>query len=321
MSAPLILAVLSGILFGSWSVALKKARGSNFENFFLIFVIAILSFVSVATLVLEGTGIFGQMAGANLKSLIWGLGGGAFWGLATLSFGYALTLLGLALGYAIILGLAMFLGTSVSMFLMSGLPVGADPAVRIYATLGMLVTLVGIFLSSYAGSMKSKAAHGRGRRRGFAKGIIVCAISGILSGFFAWGYAGAHEQLSTWASILLLTLGFSLAQLVVLVVRITKLANWRAYKDIKSNILYPLLGGLVFGFAVVFHFASADKVGVALAYPLMMGIQILSGNLWSFFVFKEWRGAPKNAMMLQVLALAVLVTASIVVGRAMGLVP
>ena len=100
--------------------------------------------------------------------------------------------------------------------------------------------------------------------------------------------------------------------------KITRKANWRAYKNLKSNILYPLLGGLIFWLAVVLHFASADKVGVALAYPLMMGIQILSGNLWSFLVFKEWRGAPRNARALQVLALVVLMVASILIGSAMG---
>jgi glucose uptake protein GlcU len=52
----------------------------------------------------------------------------------------------------------------------------------------------------------------------------------------------------------------------------------------------------------------------------MMGIQIFIGNLWSFLVFKEWEGVPKNARALQILALAVLVMASVLIGGSMGFV-
>jgi hypothetical protein len=241
MSLPLILALLSGIFFGSWSVSLKKAGNYKFENFFLVLTVAILSSVLVITLIMEGAGIFGQIIASDPKSVAWGLGGGACWGLATLSFGFALELVGLALGYAIILGLAMFLGTSVSMFFMSGIPAGVDSTVKIYVMLGVIVALAGAFLSSYAGHVRSKAASAQGQRN-FRKGILICVLSGFLSSFFVWGYSGAHAQLSTWASILLLVLGFSLAQLLVLGVKITRKANWRAFKNLKSNVLCPLLG-------------------------------------------------------------------------------
>lgn len=321
MSAPLVLAILSGVFFGSWSVLLVKAKDHKFENFFFVFVFTALAFVTVATLVLEGPRIFGQIGAADLRSVVWGLVGGACWGLATLSFGYALTLVGLALGYAIILGLAMFVGTSVSMFLMAGLPAGVDSVAKIYAMVGVLVALIGTVLSSHAGYLKSKVASGPGQRRNFGRGVLVCILSGFLSSFFALGYAGAHEQLSTWPSIFLLVLGFSLVQLPILGVRMTRRASWRAFKNSRPNVIYPAAGALIFGLAVISHFASADKVGVALAYPLMMGIQIFIGNLWSFLVFKEWEGAPKNARALQVLALTVLVMASVLIGLSMGLVP
>ncbi|HID60411.1 MAG TPA: hypothetical protein EYP46_00950 [Hadesarchaea archaeon] len=320
MLAPLLLAILSGIFFGSWSVSLKKARNYKFENFFLMLVLVTLAVVSASTLVLEGPGIFGQVMAAGLNPVAWGLGGGVFWGLATLSFGYALTLVGLALGYAIILGLGMFVGTSVSMFLMAGLPADVGSVVRVYAMVGVFVALTGTVMSSYAGHLKLKrVARGR-ERRDFKKGIPICVLSGFLGSFFALGYAGAHEQLSTWSSIFLLVLGFSLVQIVILGVKITRSANWRAYKNLKHNVLYPLAGGLTFGPAVVFHFASANEVGVALAYPLMMGIQILSGNLWSFLGFGEWRQAPRNAKTIQIIALTILMVASILIGRAMGFV-
>jgi glucose uptake protein GlcU len=321
MLAPLVLAVLSGIFFGSWSVLLVKARDGKFENFFFVLVLVVMASVAISTLMLEGSEMFGQIGAADLRSIMWGLGGGACWGLATLSFGYALTLVGLALGYAIILGLAMFLGTSVSMFFMGGLPAGVDPMAIIYAMVGVVVALVGTVLSSHAGHLRSKAASGLEHRRDFGKGIPICILSGFLSSFFALGFAGAHERLSTWPSIFLLVSGFSLIQLLVLGMRIRKGTGWRAFRDLRSNIVYPVVGGLIFGAAVIFHFASADRVGVALAYPLMMGIQMLSGNLWSFLVFKEWDEAPKNARAFQIFALAMLVTASVLIGFSMAYVP
>ncbi len=317
MSAPLVLAVLSGIFFGSWSVGLKKARGCRFENFFLVLSCTTFLSVSIAALALDGFGVFERAMAADLNSIAWGVGGGACWGLATLSFGYALTLVGLALGYAIILGSGMFIGTSVSMFFMKGLPAGAGEAVQAYAMMGVFVALAGTILSSYAGHLRSKRMRYERGRKDFRRGIPVCVLSGFLSSFFALGYAGAHEQLSTWPTIFLLVLGFSLVQIIWLGVRITRLASWEAYKNLRHNVLYPMASGLIFGSAVVFHFASADEVGVALAYPLMMGVQILSGNLWSFLAFGEWRRAPGNARMIQILALALLVIASALIGRGM----
>ncbi|MEM2877991.1 MAG: hypothetical protein QXG10_00330 [Candidatus Hadarchaeales archaeon] len=305
---PVILAILSGVFFGSWSLTLKKYRGPGLTSFFTVFFAT--TFLTVAAgCFIAGGNTMASLGRADLQSLIWGLGGGLGWGLATLSFGYALTLVGLALGYAIILGLGMLVGTSVSMVFFSG---GMSDEPLLYGICGMLVALFGTLISSYSGSLKSGDAP---EKRNFRKGIPVCIASGFLSSLFALGYGGSRPAVGTWASILLLTGGFWMAQLISLCAFIR--GNRRVNSGGWRSLILPLIGGVIFSFGVLSHYASADVVGVALSYPMMMGIQIFTGNAWSM-VLGEWRSAPRKALAVQLMALSLLAFASFLVGRAMG---
>ncbi|MEM2874621.1 MAG: hypothetical protein QW567_01140 [Candidatus Hadarchaeales archaeon] len=305
---PVLLAVLSGICFGSWSLALKRARKVGFDAFFAVWYGTVFGVVSAGCFVAGGAEIPGRLGSADLGSLAWGIGGGLGWGVATLTFGYALTLVGLALGYAIILGIGMVVGTSISMMLPSGVAQGLQVN---YGIMGMLVALGGTLLSAYSGRMKSGDMEGR---KNFRKGIPVCVISGLLSSLFAIGYGGARTNLGTWGAILLLVAGFWAAQLISLAAR-----SARGKSSLKVNgleSLLPVAGGAIFAAGVLLHYASADVVGVALSYPMMMGIQILTGNLWSIGL-GEWKSAPRKALALQILSLAMLMLASTLIGRSM----
>jgi len=215
---------------------------------------------------------------------------------------------------------AIFFGTTVTMFFMGGIPSGADPSVYIFVMFGVATTLVGILLTFCAGLLKTRAEPVILQKSNYRKSIPMCVLAGILGSFFALGYAGARVQISTWTSVLLLLIGYSCVQLPFLVLRIVKARGWHEYRQVKEYIIYPLASGLIFAAALITHYASADEVGVALTYPLMLGIQILVSNIWSFVVFKEWQKATLKAKVLQMLGLAVVLVATVLIGRAMGFV-
>jgi L-rhamnose-H+ transport protein len=306
---PVALAVLSGVCFGSWSLALKRKR-FELNSFFTVFFATTFAVVLAGCFIADAPGIAGDLGRGEQSGLAWGVGGGLGWGVATLTFGYALTLVGLALGYAIILGIGMVFGTSMSMMLTYGTMGGLPESQVTYGIAGMLIALTGTVLSSWSGSLRSGGFSGE---KNFKKGIPVCILSGFLSGLFAVGYGGARLTLGAWTTVLLLTAGFWAAQLLTVCV----LRGRGVHLTISSSCaLLSAAGGTVFALGVLFHYASADAVGVHLSYPMMMGIQILTGNLWSL-ALGEWRGAPRRALAVQAIAILLLLLASAVIGRAM----
>lgn len=320
MLLPIILCALSGILLGSWTIFMRKSEPHQFENFFIVFV-TILSFLFIAYCIFF-TGIrqFNQeIHNASVQAWFWIALGGIGWGIGQILFGYGITMLGLALGYAIMIGVSMLIGTFVTMFFMGGIPQTAPRIVYLYATLGVVISLGGVILSAWAGQIKSSKL----KIKNFPKGLLVCVASGSIGSLFALSYAGATKKapgfLTTWPTMAVIVFIYWFVQFIFLAGRIYKLKSWELFsRDTRKYFLLPFISAVFFALALVFNFEATDKVGISLAYPMMMGIQIFAGNVWSFVMFKEWIHAPKRAVNRQYLGLFLLLIASVLIGKAMG---
>ncbi|MFH1784386.1 MAG: L-rhamnose/proton symporter RhaT [bacterium] len=320
MLLPIAMCAVSGILLGSWTIFMRKSQPHQFENFFVVFV-TILSACFIAYCVTTtGLGAFTQeLLSASAAAWLWVALGGVGWGIGQILFGYGITMLGLALGYAIMIGVSMLMGTFVTMFLMGGIPESAPGAVYIYATIGVIISLVGIVLSAWAGKIKSSKLN----INNFPAGLIVCISSGSVGSLFALSYAGATRKapgfLTTWPAMAVIVFIYCLVQVTFFIYKIQRLKTWGLFStDRRKYFLFPLISALMFSLALVFNFKATDIVGISLSYPMMMGIQIFVGNVWSFLLFKEWEHAPKRAVRTQYAGLLLLLVSSVLIGRAMG---
>ncbi|MFH1238618.1 MAG: L-rhamnose/proton symporter RhaT [bacterium] len=320
MFVPIIQCALAGILLGSWTIFMRKSEPYQFENFFITF-ITLLSFLFILyCLVVTGLDDFVRQLRATSPSVrTWLVVGGIGWGIGQILFGYGINMLGMALGYAIMLGVSMVIGTFITMFLMGGIPPAAPKIVYIYASVGVIVSLLGIILSSWAGQMKSSKL----AIKNFSAGLIVCVGSGTLGSLFALSYAAVTKKgegfLPTWSAMAVIVFIYWLVQVVFLIVRIFQHKTWYLFSyDSRKYVLMPLLSALFFSLALVFNFMATDTVGISLSYPMMMGIQILAGNIWAVVLFKEWLHAPRRAVNMQYGGLFLLLIAALVIGKAMG---
>ena len=149
-------------------------------------------------------------------AVLWGI----MWGVGGITFGLAIRYLGIALGYAIALGLCAFFGTLVP-------PVYHRQITSLFhqtsgriILFGVFVCLVGVAVNGAAGYSKEneitpeeKAEAGE-RDYNFGKGIAIAVLAGFMSSFFAFGLdAGkpiaalakaellAHGKLDLWANL------------------------------------------------------------------------------------------------------------------------
>lgn len=177
----------------------------------------------VAPLVLAGLlvpDLFSILRSAPHSSLAYSLFWGVLWGVGGLTFGLAIRYLGIALGYAIALGLCTAFGTLIPPVYDGSIrQIAHETSGRIILA-GILLCLIAVAVNGLAGLSKErevtpeKKAEAGEADFSFGKGIAVAVFAGIMSSFFAFGLkAGApigaiarsvlvaHHRLDLWQNL------------------------------------------------------------------------------------------------------------------------
>ncbi len=127
------------------------------------------------------------------KDVLYAIAFGALWGVGGLTFGLAIRYLGIALGYAIALGLCTAFGTLVPPFFHEQMGVIAHERSGQTILFGVLVCLIAVAVNGAAGLSKEreitseKKAEAGERDFSFVKGILIAILAGFMSSFFAFG--------------------------------------------------------------------------------------------------------------------------------------
>jgi L-rhamnose-H+ transport protein len=149
-------------------------------------------------------------------AVLWGV----CWGVGGITFGLAIRYLGIALGYAIALGLCAFFGTLVPPIYHGEIMTLFHQTSGRFILFGVLVCLIGVGVNGAAGYSKEneitpeeKLEAGE-RDYNFGKGIAIAVLAGFMSSFFAFGLdAGkpiaalartellANHRLDLWANL------------------------------------------------------------------------------------------------------------------------
>jgi L-rhamnose-H+ transport protein len=118
---------------------------------------------------------------------------GVLWGVGGITFGLAIRYLGIALGYAIALGLCAFFGTLVPPVYHGQIMTLAHQTSGQIILLGVVVCVIGVAVNGAAGYSKEneitpeeKIEAGE-RDYNFGKGIAIAILAGFMSSFFAFG--------------------------------------------------------------------------------------------------------------------------------------
>ncbi len=148
--------------------------------------------------------------------ILWGI----LWGVGGLTFGLAIRYLGIALGYAVALGLCAAFGTIVPpIFHGEILSILRQTSGQIIL-LGVVICVIGVAVNGAAGVSKEREftpeekAEAGETDYNFSKGLAVAIFAGFMSSFFAFGLdAGkpvaaiakqellAHNRLDLWANL------------------------------------------------------------------------------------------------------------------------
>ena len=177
----------------------------------------------VAPIVLAGLlvpNLFGILHAAPASSIHYAIFWGILWGAGGLTFGLAIRYLGIALGYAIALGLCTAFGTLIPPIYDGSIHTIIHETSGQIILAGILLCLIAVAVNGAAGLSKEKEVTPEEKAEAgetdynFGKGLAVAIFAGIMSSFFAFGLkAGApigalaktellaHHRLDLWQNL------------------------------------------------------------------------------------------------------------------------
>jgi len=320
----LMLVFAGGALNGSFAAPMKRLSAWKWENIWLVYsVTGLLIFpwlIALAT-VPHLAGVLQQSSGAVLgKVAIFGFA----WGIGGLLFGQGIARVGMALGFAVILGITSSFGSLLPLAILHPEQLATRQGVALIA--GTLVMTLGLVFLAIAGKRRerdqSSGAATTGQS-GFAVGLVVCILSGVFSSMLNFAFvfgeemrqhslaAGASTAMSgngIWA--LAVSCGF-LANAGYCVYLLNTNRTWRVFGG-KSTGLACALGATLMGFlwysGLVAYGMGADalgSLGKIIGWPEFMSIDIVAGILWGMFG-GEWKGASRRALTYCLVGIGIL---------------
>ena len=318
--------VLLGLLiiaigsFGQSSsyVPIKKIKSWEWENFWLVqgvFAWLVFPFLGALLAVPEGGSLFSLLSsGGALTAIIYGI----LWGVGGLTFGLSMRYLGVALGQSISLGTCAAFGT-----LFPALMGGTDlfHGEGLILLLGVCITLAGIAIIGYSGSLRSKSMSEEEKKaavKDFAltKGLLVALLAGVMSACFALGLdagspikeaalsANVNPLYAGLPVILLVTFGGFLTNAAYCIWQNIKNGTSKDYFKVSpslfvNNLLFCMLAGILW-------YSQFFGLLMAFAWSILMSLNVVFSNLWGI-ILREWAGADRKTLVALGIGLLILI--------------
>jgi L-rhamnose-H+ transport protein len=339
IAAGALLAILSGVMNGSFTMPMRFLGRWEWENVWSLFIVVSCLLLPVTLISLTAPQSWAILAGAPAHAVWVALLTGFAWGFGAIMFGQSVSAIGISLANTFVLAISSALGSLLPLLILSPEKIFQHPGHMI--VLGVLIEVAGIVLCGRAGSQREKAVGvdsktergglvGRARPLGIA--LLLVIGSGVLSAVFNIGFSlaqpiadyGRSAGLSQFASTnliwVLMLLAGSVANLGFCLYLLIKNRSMGKFTQPGSTQLYvlALVMGLLWGGSIFVYGAAAPRLGslgTSIGWPLSLATGLLIANAIGLML-GEWRQAPKHARCWMFSGIAVLLAAIVVLSRA-----
>lgn len=311
-------------------VPINKVKNWAWESFWIvqgIFAWLVFPLLGALLGVPEGMGLFELLGnGGAAKAIVYGI----LWGVGGLTFGLSMRYLGVALGQSISLGTCAGFGTLLpAIFAGTNLFQGQG----LILLVGVCITLAGITVIGYAGSLRSKNMTEEEKKaaiKDFAltKGLLVALLAGVMSACFALGLDagtpikeaaltnGVKPLFAGLPVILLVTFGGFLTNAAYCIQQNIKNKTGKDYFSVPggifvNNVLFCALAGVLwysqfFGLEMGKSFLVDSPLLMAFSWSILMSLNVTFSNVWGILL-KEWKGCNSKTISVLVIGLVILV--------------
>jgi len=260
---------------------------------------------------------------------------GILWGFGGLTFGLSLRYLGVALGQSIALGLCAAFGTLLPPII-AGQNLFSTTG-GILTVIGVAITVAGIIIIGYAGSLKSREMTEEEKKaavKEFAlkKGILIAIFAGIMSACFNFGFEagkpieevalshGTNPLFQKNPSLIFILLGGFLTNLFYCGYLNIRNKTYKDYYTVSgslllNNLFFTFLAGLLWFLQFHFFGMGSSKLPDGMAvfgWSILMALNIAISNIWGI-ILKEWKGVGRKTIIVLIIGIIVLILSTFIV--------
>lgn len=324
----LAILIVSGMLTASFPVPLKLSRAWAWENTWLVYAsIALVAIpISIAALavpnlqqVYSSVGLIGYAAPVLF---------GFCWGIAQLTFGLAIAAVGMAMAFAIVIGLSAALGSFIPLIVFHPQDLAGRPGMVLLVS--VLLLAIGLVLYAQAGQRREQES-GNPERSGkaFRKGLLLCIFTGCFGSMLNLGFAfsgqitaaatargatAARATFAVWAVVLAVGYLPSLAYTVYLL-RMNRTTPCFGKSPARETLL-AALAAVLWLFGMLGYGIGATRMG---AYGTSIGFAVCQTVLllWSTvlgIMTGEWRSAARATQRRMGASVALLIASVVILG-------
>ncbi len=303
----IIFCVITMLCWGSWGNTQKLAGKTwRYELFYWDYVLGVLLISLIFALTMgsfgeNGRSFLNDLAQADFKNIGSAFLGGIIFNAANILLSTAIAIAGMAVAFPVGIGLALVLGVIINYM-------GSQKGDPLFLFLGVALITVAIIVNAIA--YKKASA---GNQKVTSKGIFISILAGLLMSFF-YRFVAASMDLDNFVSpaaglmtpytaMVIFAIGIFISNFVFNTILMNKPisgepTNYKEYFKGKLPIhMVGVLGGIIWGIGNSLNLIAAGKAGAAISYGLGQGATLVAA-FWGVFIWKEFKGSPKNTNVM-----------------------
>lgn len=327
----MLLLVVAGVMNANFTVPMKFTTKWAWENTWLVFSIFALVIMPplMASITIPHLGSVYREAGMGVVLLVAACGAG--WGIAQVLFGLAVSSIGIALTFSIVLGISAALGSLLPLVQLHPEKTFSTAGLGIIA--GVVLVAIGVAVCAIAGRqreavMQTGPASGKGS---FAQGLTIAIVSGFLAAAMNFGVAfggpigkaasatGGDPRWAVNAIWVPLMLAGAIPNILYCVYLMNKNGTGKKFSSGGASywMLALLMAFFWFASSIMYGVSSSKlgELGPVLGWPVFMSLIVIVASVVGILT-GEWKDAGKGPVRIQAAGVVILIIAVVVFSRA-----
>ncbi len=321
--------VLAGLLNGSFAVPIKTSRVWKFNHIWTVHSLLAMGLIPWAVAVIIVPHWSETLNVVPARAWLGLIGWGALFGIASLLYGVAVDLLGIALGFAIQLGLSIVLGALLPLIWSKALSLRTTHDALFLGGLALMVA--GVVLCAQAGGENGASPGVTGAR--FRKGLVIALVGGVLAPSLNFGIQYGISLLTkaggiqgsghfpdrtylAWAAFLSAAAVIQAGYCFFRVIKEKATATFhspgsgRDAAQVLAMSSVWISSVFIYGRSVF----GLGPLGYSFGWPIFIALIILTSNAWGA-ILGEWKNASRPRFHRMLAGSAVLIVGAFLIGQ------
>lgn len=322
-SLAVFLCFITMLCWGSWGNTQKLAAKSwRYELFYWDYVIGMVLFslllaFTAGSIGSEGRPFLQDLAQADWSNIGWVVLGGVIFNISNILLSASTSIAGLSVAFPVGVGLALVLGV-INNYRVA-IEQGSKTGNVALLAAGVALVVFAIVFNGIAAGKKGDSGVSKAAQK---KGIILAIIAGVVMSFFSSFVMRAMDtanfvspeagKLTPYTAMVIFSLGVLLSNFIVNTIVMKKpfvgepVTYSQYFAGNMKTHMVGVLGGTIWAIGTALSYITAAKAGPAVSYALGQGAPMIAA-IWGVFIWKEFKGAPKNVYILLGLMFALFV--------------